>query len=170
MTCPSAGVRAFAPVVLVSVTALTLAGCGAGERGSDGASPSARTSSRSAAPSPTPRQAADGTKLSACEDGTCEVTVTGRARIPVNRKSGLASLKVRSITSGEIRLTGIAASTPTGYSFATSCGGDASCSTSVDNDKADVTARAGAEITLNRLLIRVTSIAGGSAILRLSRA
>jgi hypothetical protein len=40
----------------------------------------------------------------------------------------------------------------------------------VDNDKADVTARAGAEITLNRLLIRVTSIAGGSAILRLSRA
>ena len=166
MTRSSASILARMPVVLVSVAALALAGCGSGrsDTGSVSASPSARTSN-----SPTPRQAADGTRLSACEDGTCEVKVTGPTRIPVNRKSEIASLKVSSISSEEISLTAIAASTPTGYTFNSSCGG-APCTSSVDNDKADVKAHAGAEITLNRLVIRVTSLADGSAILRLSPA
>lgn len=171
MTRSSVDIPLFAPVVLVSGAVLALAGCGSGKGdiGSASASPAARTPNPPAAsPPPTSHHAADGTRLSSCEDATCEVEVTGPTRIPVNRKTGIAALKVRSISPEEISLTATAASTPTGYEFNSSCEGGASCTTSVDDDRADVTAHAGAKITLNGLVIRVTSLAGGSAILRLS--
>ena len=163
----SASLLASTPVVLIGVAALALAGCGSGGDGTRSASssPSAHVSNP-----PTPRGAADGTNVNACTDGACEIEVTGPTRIPLGHGSDIASLKVTSISAGELSLTAIAASTPTGYAFNTSCEGGASCTTRVDNDKAYITAQAGAKITLNRLRVQVASLSDGSVTLRLSPA
>jgi hypothetical protein len=154
----------------VGVAVLALASCGSGKGdGAAGRSPS--TPSRSTpSPSPSLRPAADGTRLNACKDGTCEVRLTGPAKIPVAPKAKVASLKVKSFGPSEISLTAIAASTPTGYEFSSSCEGDPRCTTSMDNDKVDVTAHTGAKVTLNRLAVQVVSVTTGSAVLRLTPA
>lgn len=68
--------------LLIGVTVLILAGCGSGKDGSDSASGQVSSSPTS----PTPRAAADGTDLDACKDGSCEVKITGPAKLPVDRK------------------------------------------------------------------------------------
>ncbi|WP_021596662.1 hypothetical protein [Actinomadura welshii] len=80
--------------------ALACAGCGgSGDSGDSGdsaeaTSPPAGTTdaAQSPAPSPTFPKAADGTKASACRDGRCEILVTKRTKIPIDRRFGLATL------------------------------------------------------------------------------
>ncbi|XVQ10574.1 hypothetical protein ACQP1W_50105 [Spirillospora sp. CA-255316] len=153
--------RAQPGVLAVAVAALLVAGCG----------------------SDAPKSAADGTNLDACKDGTCEVKVTGPAKLPVDpatfkidtldvkpEKGDSVSFTLRSsgaVPSASVRVCG-----PDddgclnlgggGYS---SGGGDASVKSSTSWKAVE-----GSRITANGLSITIVSAADGSAILRMKPA
>jgi hypothetical protein len=160
----------------VALTAITsLAGCGSGkedaaaERGSPSAKAAAPTSAP-ASPTPTP-QAADGTNLRACKDGTCEVKVTRPVRIQTDvRKLKVSAIRVTSLEGEEISFE---VALPPSGEFDLNCDGDPRCQTMVvgpafgSSGKANITAHTGAQVQANGITIQVVTAAKGSAILRM---
>jgi hypothetical protein len=137
--------------LVIGVLALAgLAGCG-------GSSDDAPTPSASAAPgtavpsptipsaSPTAPQAADGTKLSACRDGRCEVIVSAGDKISGLTRFGLEQLTVKTVSPDGVTYVG------TGPGITLSAG----------RQQPGMTSR------LNRLAITTVAINGDKAIVRL---
>lgn len=122
--------------------------------------------SPSPAPSPPPPTApADGGNLAACADGTCEVRVTGQARIPLSPALGVSGVMITSLTGDEVSAT----ATMVGSSFLVECTGDERCETSVVGTTPPavfLTGHPGALITLNQTVVEVAGVADGAAILR----
>ena len=143
------------------------------------ATPSASPSpSPTPTPSPTPKpaltvlpKAADGTRLSACRDGRCEVTVNAGKVIQFDQSLGLYSVNVYSIKGDEIWL--LAAMTG-GGTF--SCDGDDRCQVSIQGATAQVpgtgtfVVHPGARVQMSKVGISVTAVVGGKAVLSLTRA
>jgi hypothetical protein len=135
------GIRLVAGALLLA----GLAGCG-------GRSDDAPTRSAPAAPSPTippasptaPR-AADGSDLSACRDGRCEVIVAAGDRISPLTRFGLQALTVRTVSPDGVTYVG------TGPGITVSAG----------RQQPGMTSR------LNRLAITTVAINGDRAIVRL---
>lgn len=157
---------------LVGIAGLVLAGCSSGthDSGAVSSSPTRAAPSRPAArSSPAAPTAADGTNLSACKDGRCEVEVTHPVKIPIDRRRFKVDLvRVKSIKDDEISFS-ISTLPPSTLG----CNGDDNCHTRVafgTPDTGRVTAHAGAVVTANRIAIRVMSVGNGSAILRLQPA
>jgi hypothetical protein len=169
---------------------LALAACAAGSEpgtarptspGTAATTPPASPSpspSPSLTPSPTPTpaptvlpKAADGTRLSACRDGRCEVTVSAGKVIQFAQSLGLYSVNVYSIKGDEIYL--LAAMTG-GGSF--SCDGDDRCQVSIQGATAEVPATGtfvvhpGARVQMGKVRIKVSAVVRGKAVLRLTRA
>jgi hypothetical protein len=110
-------------IVLSVLAVLTPAACGGQPQSAPGASvsvsPAQRTPAESRTPSPTPTgpilpKAADGTDISACFDGTCEVQVRAPLDIPFNPKSGIRKLSVDEVSAEGVTITG-ATTTGTNY-------------------------------------------------------
>ncbi|MFF5257905.1 hypothetical protein ACFY4C_03090 [Actinomadura viridis] len=158
--------------LLLGVAVLTLlAGCGAGEGGSE----TVGDKVPSTPASPAPRAAADGTDLNACEDGSCEVEVTGPAKLPVDpKKFKTGTLEVEpgqdDTVSFTLKQSGNSSTsvqvcspdggcTHLGGGGRSSSGGDVRSSTGW-------TAGAGTRITANGIVITVVAVADGSAVLR----
>jgi hypothetical protein len=76
--------------VLVLLTALAVAGCGASPDRAGTAPSGDESSTRAAAPV----TAADGTNVAACADGNCEILVSGPIDIELNEHGGLTRLSV----------------------------------------------------------------------------
>ena len=166
--------------LLVGVAVVILAGCGAGkdESRTAGGSDSPVSDSPVSA-SPTSRAAADGTDLKACEDGTCEVKVTGPAKIPVDReKFKIFTLKVKPVDGDKVTFvvedprpaSSLSVRVCERYGRCSDFGGGGYASGGENQSaesKTGFTVDAGAQITVNRLFITVLSVADGSAILRL---
>ncbi|MFC5750456.1 hypothetical protein [Actinomadura rugatobispora] len=157
-------------VLVAGVAVLLVAGCG-------GAEP--RTAPDRTSTTAEPRTAADGTNLAACQDGTCEVKVTGPAKLPVDpAKFKLDTLEVKpekgDSVSFTVRNSGAVESTSVRV-----CGPDDRCLdlggggyASGDGDSSVTsstswTAVEGSRITANGLFITVVSADDGSAILRM---
>jgi hypothetical protein len=139
--------RAFAAVAL----ALALVGCSAqepAERPAERPAPST-TPSATPAPSPSPAEpapslsAADGTDVKACFDGTCEITLTGRKRIPLTTKLGVSGLTVSVAAPGKVQVTS-------------------------DDGMMRAGGGPGARLGLNDLLVEVIEVRDGTALLRMS--
>ncbi|MGH3381918.1 MAG: hypothetical protein ACRDP6_45035 [Actinoallomurus sp.] len=171
---PPAGFRADVSL-LAGVALLALAGCTSTDHGAARApatNPATATASPTPRPSPTPasptlRKAADGTHLRRCEDGTCEVKVTGSATIPLDRrKFKVSSVRVVSIRRGAVSFTITSASSVMDVSCENGgCGGELVGTSPPTYHPAG---HAGARITANKITVSVVSVAGRSAILRLS--
>lgn len=131
------------------------------------AAPSAVPSSAAAATGLPP--AADGSRLSACKDGRCEVVVSQEKTITLNRSIGLYAVAVSRIQGDEI---GLFASMRSGGSFA--CDGDPRCQVSVQGasgqlpPSAQFVAHPGARLEVAKLRIEVVAVADDEAVLRLS--
>lgn len=104
----------LAAVALTALTLPVLAGCGSDDPDAGptrSPTPAARSSSASPSPSPSPTgptlpPAADGTDVSACYDGSCEVRVRAPKNIPMAPKTGIARLTVQRITDDGVRVAG----------------------------------------------------------------
>ncbi|MGH3428451.1 MAG: hypothetical protein ACRD3Q_09130 [Terriglobales bacterium] len=90
---PPSGRRTVLTVLALAATVIALAaGCGDNKDGARHES----TASPSATGKPSP-SATDGTNLTACQDGTCEVQVRTGDQIKVNPTFGLDTFTVKSI-------------------------------------------------------------------------
>ncbi|GAA4491972.1 hypothetical protein GCM10023191_026890 [Actinoallomurus oryzae] len=84
------------PVPAVILLALTAAGCGSGSGGDQKPRETpvrptvaaSRTPARTPARTPGFPQAADGKNVRACHDGSCEILVTKRTKIPLDPRFG----------------------------------------------------------------------------------
>ncbi|MGI5227008.1 hypothetical protein [Actinoallomurus sp. CA-142502] len=80
------------PVLACLLTALAATGCGGGSGGDQQAQtpsrPTATATGRPPAHTPGFPQAPDGTDVRACHDGSCEILVTKRTRIPLDSRFG----------------------------------------------------------------------------------
>jgi hypothetical protein len=168
-----------APVVL------TLAACTTSPA-PDPAGPTSPAASASSAgpsatptgsPTPTPAAtalpaAADGTRLSACRDGRCEVVVTADKAIQLDDRFGIYALHVVSVQDDEVAL--FAPMIGGGGSFG--CDGDDRCQVSVVGASgeypanANLTAHPGARLAVGKLRISVLAVAQRKAVLRLTTA
>ena len=97
--------------MLVLVTAMTVAGCGGSEEPkAGGTSPApSRTPGASVTASPTAAalpEAADGTRLSACHKGDCEVLVSPHDKISPPARLGVRTVTVTSITASGVDYAG----------------------------------------------------------------
>ncbi|MGW6903064.1 hypothetical protein [Streptomyces sp. NPDC054940] len=173
----------YRPSVGVLALALLLAGCGSASDGGTSADPrpsgSVTASSagdeppstptpsapRSTAPPSTPPTAADGTRYSACADGTCEVRVTKEATVPVPERFGLGPVMVSAISGGTVML--FAPLTQSEFSS------DGGCEASFTGPAADSSAFAqmtcdrGAKAVVNQMGLQVVDVTDGAAILRI---
>ena len=139
-------IRAFAGVAL----ALALVGCSTEEPAerpaeqppAPSATPTASPSPAEPTPSPT-LTAADGTDVKACFDGTCEITVTGKKRIPLNKKLRVTGLTVSVVGAEKIRVE-------------------------ANDGMMRAGGGAGARLGLNDLVIEVIDVRDGTALIRLS--
>jgi hypothetical protein len=144
---------------------LVLAGCGSVGDGSASHSSRSGSPSRGGSSSHTSALpvAADGTDLTACADGRCEVRVGGPASIPVPHGLGVSSVRVRSIGSDDVTVVGRF----TGNRQSGFCTGR-SCSSSGSGDGFTLTLGADSTGSENGLSITVVTVGGGSAVLRLA--
>lgn len=167
-------------VALVSALLACSSGPGrspeAGATGSGSPTPTAGATdpaapSASPTPPPTPAglpDAADGSRLSACRDGRCEVVIGEEKTIQLDQRLGLYSLTVFRIEGDEVML---AAAMPGGGNFA--CEGDDRCEVSIQGGSGGVgtghfTAHAGARLLLAELRVTVVAVAQNRAVLQLS--
>jgi hypothetical protein len=188
MLCVVSKVRFVCRLVTASAV-LALAACAAGsEPGAAGstspAAPASPPSSPSPSPSPTATpsptrppaptvlpKAADGTRLSACRDGRCEVTVSAGKVIEFDQSLGLYSVNVYSIKGDEMWL--LAAMTGGGRF---SCDGDDRCQVSIQGATAQVPATGtfvvhpGARVQMSKVRVTVAAVVRGKAVLKLTRA
>lgn len=169
-------VRWSVVVALMSVLAACSPG-GEPEAGSAGSgSPTPTADAPAASPTPTPSpsptnaglpDAADGSRLSACRDGRCEVVVGAEKTIQFDRRLGLYSLTVFRVEGDEIMLN---VAMRDGGNFA--CEGDDRCEVSIQGGSGGgsghFTAHAGARLLLAELRVTVVAVAEGRAVLQLS--
>ncbi|MFI0486338.1 hypothetical protein [Actinomadura sp. 9N215] len=89
--------------VSIALTALAAAGCGASDDGArpeqSESSPAPTNPAVTASPAAT---AADGTNVSACGDGNCEILVSGTVAIDPRRHGGLKKLSLTEYHSSEL--------------------------------------------------------------------
>lgn len=145
---------------------LVLAGCGLGDEDSPSSSSRSGTPSKPATSAPSaPPQAADGTDLSACADGRCEVRVGASGRIPVPRKLGVDSVRVEAVGSGAITIVGrYIGGRQGGY-----CTG-VRCSSVGNGNRFKLTLAPDSLSSQNDLSITAVAIDGGMAVLRFAPA
>ncbi|KAB2344451.1 hypothetical protein [Actinomadura rudentiformis] len=145
---------------------LVLAGCGLGDEESPSASPpSTSPPSTSQSKPATSAQAADGTDLSACADGRCEVRVGASGRIPVPRKLGVDSVQVEAVGSDAITIVGrYIGGRQSGY-----CTG-VKCSSVGKGTRFELTLAPDSLSSQNGLSITAVAIDGGMAVLRFAPA
>jgi hypothetical protein len=173
--------------LVIASAVVVLAACAAGSEpgaarptapGTPATPPGSASPSPTATPSPTRTpaptvlpKAADGTRLSACRDGRCEVTVSAGKVIEFNQSLGLYSVNVYSIKGDEIWL--LAAMTGGGRF---SCEGDDRCQVSIQGATAEVPATGtfivhpGARVEMGKVRFTVPAVVRGKAVLRLTRA
>ncbi|MGQ0841795.1 hypothetical protein [Actinokineospora sp.] len=162
-------------IVVLAALASLAAGCSSTTEGtpvaaSTSATKVTTTTAKTTATTPPPTAAADGTDLTACADGTCEVRIAGEAGIPVAPASGIAFFQVAEVTADAVSMAFVAG--PGSFSFG--CDGDARCESSVVGASAGspaiayATGHQGARFTANRLTAAVIAVGGGSAILRIT--
>ncbi|WP_128431631.1 hypothetical protein [Streptomyces cyaneus] len=169
------------PSVGVLALVLLLAGCGSASDGGTSADPRpsgpATASTAPDQPPPTPAPpttsappstaptAADGTRYSACTDGTCEIRVTDAARIPVPDRFGLGPVTVTAVSGGTVTMFA-----PLTQSEFASDGG---CEASFTGPAADSSAVAqltcdrGAKAVVNQMGLQVVHVGDGAAVLRI---
>ncbi len=139
--------------VAALLTTVPLVGCGAPPEGpgvetSPTASPSPSASaSPSPSPSPSPVTPTDGTDLSACSDGECEVEVSPPAEFEIESELGPATLTVDSTTGEQVHFL---LATPSGLA-------------------AESTIAPGGGFAYNDVAIEVPYVADGSAVVRMAR-
>jgi hypothetical protein len=144
-------------VALVAVgCAAALVACGAPVPKQAAPATPSPSVSPSAAPTPSPSsvvlpRAADGTNVRACFDATCEILVTGRTKIPVDEKYGLATLEVASISSSGVDFHAVA---PDGTQL------------NASQQRPDQ----GGASTLNHVRILIVAMNDKGAVIKLSRA
>lgn len=180
----------FVRLLVTAPLVLTLAACAAGSEpdaagptssgtpttpATPSASPSPSSSpsptvTRSPAPTVLPK-AADGTRLSACRDGRCEVTVSAGKVIQFNQSLGLYSVNVYSIKGDEVWLAAVMTG---GGTF--SCDGDDRCQVSIQGATAQApgtgtfVVHPGARVQMSKVRITVAAVVRGKAVLKLTRA
>lgn len=150
--------------VALAMVLLGIAACGAPEA--------------PAAPVPTtpaPPPAADGTDLSACRDGTCEVRIDGAATIALDERYGLSGISVTSVANGAVLFT---TSLTRSSSFDTDCPGPAttcaSGSVTTVGKKGDdpasiqITAPVGYVSRFPALTVEPRAVVGSAAVLRVA--
>jgi hypothetical protein len=157
---------------LVAVgTAYAFAPKGAPEAAPTAPPPTAPASTAAAAPPP----AVDGSDVSACQDGVCEVRVNTPTAIPLDPRFGLGNLRVVSVAQDSVTVT---AEFIRGSSFDGQCGGPtppgcSSGSISVtgasDTEPAviQINGTAGYRVSLPALVIDTETVQQGVAVLRL---
>lgn len=118
----------------------------------------------SSAPAAGLPEAADGTDLRACADGTCEVLVDTSARIQVPKRLEVADLRVRDISQHAITIVGRFL----GNSMGGGCSGSGTCSSSGSGGGFELTLGPDAIATQNGLSIGLVAIDGEHAVLRLA--
>ncbi|MEC3980761.1 hypothetical protein [Amycolatopsis sp. H20-H5] len=150
--------------VLVATSAMALAGCtgtpvqgSAAPQGSAASRPSTAEPSKTSAP-----QAADGTDLSACSDGTCQVRVTVSAKITLPASTRVESLTVTAIADGHVTLTG--------HDIGNRHGGASigECSLSSNNNDLTMVVGVSGSCRPNNLRVDVVSVDGDSAVLSIA--
>jgi hypothetical protein len=138
-------------LAVLTAATLALAGCGAERPASSrSARPSPSASPSPSVTGPTLPPAADGSNIAACYDGTCEVRVRAPLDIPVSPDTGIASLKVTSVTAQGVTVTGVL--------------------TDGTNLEITVYAEGGGLGTgqVNNVQVTAVAVAGGEAVLHLS--
>ncbi|MCL8013964.1 hypothetical protein [Streptomyces sp. AS02] len=171
----------YRPFVGVLALVLLLAGCGSASVGGTSADPrpsgSVTASSATDDPPPTPTPsappstpptAADGTRYSACADGTCEVRVTKEAGVPVPERFGLGPVMVSAISGGTVTL--IAPLTRSEFSSDGGCEVSFTGPGAGSSAFAQMTCDSGAKAVVNRMGLQVVHVGDGAAILRISPA
>ncbi|WP_139632511.1 hypothetical protein [Nonomuraea phyllanthi] len=109
--------------------------------------------------------ASDGDNLKACADGRCEVRAGAGAKLPVPRKMGVASIRVRSVEPDTVTIVG----RYIGNSSSGTCDGSM-CESSSSNGEFKVSMGPDSTATQNGLSITVVTVEDGHAVLRLAPA
>ena len=153
---------------------LVLAGCASSQEVSaptsttTGTSTTTATSTTTTAPPPSSTglpAAADGTDVTACGDGTCEIEASAPRPIPLPPAAG-ATLVLISVVDESVTL----AFTPTGQDFSSGCEPIAACTNELNAGVPGSVVRAdiGATVTFNKAAVVVADAAGTTALLRIS--
>jgi hypothetical protein len=141
----------YARVVVVGVGLLLVAGCGGGGDHKQASSASATTPPPAPAPSSPktaapPLTAADGTRLSSCHKGRCEVLISVGDRIQPPARLGVPVITVKAISSKGVTYLG------NGPGIVLTFSGQ----------------RAGMTSYMNKVAINTVAIGGGKAVARFS--
>lgn len=152
--------RAARPVATAAAVMLALAGCGQG--GEAAPRPPSRSESSSSGPPvlPTP---ADGSNLTACRDGRCEVGVNASMKIPVPRSLRVDSVRVQSVGAHTVTIVGRYLGNRNG-GFCTGV----NCSSSGSGKGFRLTLGPNSTGSENDLSITAVAVNGGVAVLRLA--
>lgn len=146
-----------APLVALTAGTLALTGCGGG---GDATGPASRSGSPPSHTSAAPT-AADGTDLTACADGRCEVRVAGPASIPLPHGMGVSSVRVRSVGPENVIVVGrFTGNRQSGFCAGRSCGSSGS------GDGFTLTLGPDGTGSENGLSVTAVAVGGGSAVLR----
>lgn len=109
--------------------------------------------------------AADGADVTACFDGTCEITVSGPLAIPLDGKVGLAKLDVTSVTEDEVA---VAANFPGGSGSSSAGPG---CTMTFSRNSGGSYCGQSAPFPVKKgLIVTIVTITGGVAVLSLAYA
>ena len=117
-----------------------------------GAASSPPAASTSAAPLP-----ADGTRVAACADGRCEVSVGAGTAIPIPERTGLTKLKLTKVAGNRATFTMEVIRTDGGYSSSGTCSGTY-CNTSSDNGVVTLTMGPDSHAVENHLSLQTQTI------------
>lgn len=160
------GRRARAAALLIG---LAVAGCASPVPGDaaparDGApTPAGAASSSAAAPA-----AADGSDVSACRDGDCEIVVTAAAEIPLDPMFGVNRLAITAVSGTTVDAV---AETGSGVSSRVTGGGRVVSRSRGGGSTVEISRlRPDSTATINRISFRVVSVSGASAVLDVSPA
>lgn len=124
------------------------------------------TPSPSEEPTPEALQAADGEDVSACADTRCEVIVRAGAKLPVPTSTDLENLRVVKVTENEV----VMKADLIGNSSFGSCLGGVSCDVKSINGKVDIRLGPDSRGAQNGVVLTVTDIADGEAVLEVTPA
>jgi hypothetical protein len=146
--------------VLALLALGTAAGCqpdSPDQRADPSSSPT--TTTAAAKPTPTPT-AKDGTDLSACADGSCEIEVRAGQQVATPAGMGMKSLKVTRIASDRVELAGQGTGGGSG-----GCYGNPPCSVANKGGAITMTLGRTATAVMNDSALTIDSIGDGTAII-----
>ncbi|MDX3228398.1 hypothetical protein [Streptomyces sp. ME19-01-6] len=167
--------RAAGRVLLATVTALAVAGCGDADESTDSAEPPASHASRSpshATSSPAPEvTAADGSDTDACTDGNCEIAVSEPVTIRIKLPDGPAKLSLTKVGKNAVGYKVTSGNGKTGGETSGEASGDGSGCVAVfrGGGSSSSCGAAGAppDKVDGAVVLQVVAGSGGTAILRL---